>query len=213
MPSLVVPNSVQVKLSWTMIGASMLNVFGATAASGPTVNQALADALDTAIKAALTASGMTALLHTGTALASIKVRNVALANQAEFVGSGAPLVGTGAGDALPRSNAVIVTLRTSGAGRSFRGRLYFSGWNEAQNDASGLIVAAASNAAVDFVNRIRTALTGQGLTMAVLSPELPVRTTKHGIVLPLKPAFATNVVSQQSRSAGWGSQRGRTHRP
>lgn len=213
MAQFVVPNAVQIKLRWTMQGIPTLNVLGATAAGAPTVNQALADALDTAIKAGYTSSGLAAICSTATILTSVGVRSVHAANLPEFIGAGAAVAGTGVGDALPRAVAIPITLRTGGAGKSFRGRVFISGLIETQNDSGAGIVAGAQTAALAFLTTIVNALTAQSLTLAVLSPALPTRTNASGETLAAKPAFATAVTARLIRNAYWGSQRRRTNRP
>lgn len=187
-------------------------MLGASGAAAGSVNQAMANSLDTSIKSAFSSSGLAALCPASTILQSVGIRSLVSANLPEFVGTGASVPGTGTGDPMPRAAAVVATLRTALAGRSYRGRVFFTGLNEGQNDSVSTISAAAQTAVVAFVNAIGTALTAQGLSLAVLSPALPERPNSAGGLLPAKAAFATPVTSVTSRSAAWGSQRRRTHR-
>jgi hypothetical protein len=190
-----------------------MNVFGVSGTASVAVNQAMADALFTAIKAGFTSSGMQALCVDDCVMTGVGIRSVNNPNLPEFIGAGASIAGSdAAGDMMPRSVACVITLRTALVGKSYRGRVYIGGFNEAQNAGLGAIVAAASTAADTFVTSIANALIAQGLHLAVLSPALPERQTKGGLTLPAKPAFATDVISHSQRNAAWGSQRGRTHR-
>lgn len=210
--SLVIPNAVQIKIKWTYGTLQGINVLGGVGAGSASVNQALADNLDTMIKAALTSSGLVPLLHSTVTLNQVTVRSLVSAGLAEWAGAGAGVAGTGTGDRMPNSVASIVSLKTARAGKSYRGRVYISGFSEGQNDPSGQMVNTVATASTAFINTIRTNITGQGLQLAVLSPALPERTTKPGTVLPAKPAFAEPVTTQLVRSFIWGTQRKRNHR-
>lgn len=104
----------------------------------------------------------------------------------------------------------MVTLRTAFAGKSYRGRLYFSGGDEDQNEDDGTILSFFNLALVDFVTRIRTAMTTEGLNLAVLSaprfanlpPPADVETW---------PGAINDVVAGgiQTRDVQWDTQRRR----
>jgi hypothetical protein len=135
---------------------------------------------------------------------------VRVANQAEFVGTGGLLAGTGGGDPLPAQLAAVVTLRTALAGKSFRGRVYISGANEAENDAAGHIVAAFNTAIALFITGVQTDMATEGITLAVLSrprfanlpPPLDVETYAGAI---------TPVTAILTRDTEWDDQRRRKH--
>ena len=104
----------------------------------------------------------------------------ALSFQVEFLDTGAQASGVGVTEPLPAAVALCVTLRTAGAGKRFRGRIYVPGWSEAQNDANGLTASTASTAAVAFINAINTGLTPSNLALGVLSrPAFASITTKE----------------------------------
>ena len=166
--ALQITGAAQVKLYWSINGTLAINVFGARVNGSPTFDQAMANTLGAAVKSAFTAN-MGALAPSTTQLVRVGVRDIRVANLPEFRDTGGIVSGTGTGDALPAGLAVCVTIRTSGSGKSFRGRSYISGWNETQNSPTGLIVAGASAAAVTFVNAINTAMASSGMTLAVLS--------------------------------------------
>ncbi len=52
------------------------------------------------------------------------------------------IVGSATGDALPPDTALVTTFRSGFRGRSFRGRTYWWGGTEANNDGGGRLLAA-----------------------------------------------------------------------
>jgi hypothetical protein len=212
MAQFIVPNGVQVKLQWLNGTETTLNILGATTIGIPVVNQAMADALDTSIKAALSSSGLGSRLATVVQLIRVSVRSVHSGNLVEYLGSGGPVAGTGTGDAIPRGVAAIVTLRTDRAGKSYRGRQFVTGYVESLALPGNLLDPDAATDTEEFYNAVKAAMSGNGLTMAVLSPALPERQNKQGETLPAKPAEARPVQSQLIRSRVWGSMRTRNGR-
>lgn len=182
MPSLVVPGAVQVRLHWTMNGADAFNVIGGSVGGGFANSQAIANALDSAVKGHLTSSGLAALLATTTSLVAVGIRDIRAANEPEFVGANAAVPGTGAGNPLPNEVAATFTLRTARAGKSYRGRVYLGGFIVGENTAAGQIAAALNTTAVSFLNSVLTDMGGQGITMAVISRKLLVPTPVTAIV-------------------------------
>ena len=79
------------------------------------------------------------------------------------------LVGAQAGDAMPASVALVVTLRTALRGRSHRGRVYQGPWTEVTNGAGG----TPSSTQVGFVagqwTAFLAALSGSGVSLVVAS--------------------------------------------
>jgi hypothetical protein len=181
MPALVIPASVQVRLHWQLNGVDAFNVLGGAVAGGFANSQAIANALGAAILGHYTSSGLAALCATTTSLISAGVRDIRVGNQPEFVSVAAAVPGTGAGNPLPNELAAVVTLRTALAGKSYRGRVYLAGFNVAQNDAAGRIVAALNAAMVTFVTNVQTDMAAQGITLAVLSRVHNVATPVTGI--------------------------------
>jgi hypothetical protein len=184
-PPLVVANACIVRTLWTIASEGAVNVYAARVGTA-VINQALAEALGSAIKSAFT-SNLGPLMVPNTELVRVGIRDVRAANLPEYRDTGPPVAGTAAtGDSLPRANAVCVTLRTAGSGKSFRGRSYIGGWSENDNDSNGFALPAASTAAVNFVSGIRGAMTANGLTMVVLS----------------RPAFRETIVETSFDAAG-----------
>lgn len=200
MAQLVVPNAAQMRLIWSLGGQLYaLNVMGVVANAVP-ITQALTNTIGTAVKSGLTSSALAGALHPNVALANIGLRDIRSANTAEFLDSGAAVVGTGTGDALPPQTALVVTLRTASAGRRFRGRVYLPGFCEAVNLTNGVFSALASP--VNFITAIKSALTTSGMDLGVLSRPNPDAT-------PPNAGFITVVTSMVLRDSVWDTQRRR----
>jgi len=192
---LTIPQGVIVRLVWDLGGIdTAVNVLGALNPNAVTIDQAFANTVGASVKAALTSSNLAGSLGIGVALARVGLRNIAIANQFEFLDSGGPAASTGATDTMSGTTAYCVTIRTSLAGRSFRGRYYQWGAGEAANTNAGQPVASFQTQCAAFVNGVGAALSSHGLTPAVLSRKLATGT-------PWNTATARNTV--------WSSQRRR----
>lgn len=212
MAALVIANSAYIKLLWSGPSRNWLNVIGAQGnPTLPAINQAFADSLFAAIKANANVQALFPLLPTTVSLTGIAIRDISVANRAEFTSTGAALAGSGTGDPLPLNTAACVTLRTAGAGKSFRGRAYISGFNEAQNDATGRIAAAANTAASNFLAGMNAALVANSLAMAVLSRPRDAKTIPAKTI-QAHTGFSTPVTAFVVRNTKWESQRRRTGR-
>lgn len=211
MPPLVLPGGVLIRLIWNQSGAAAaVNVLGAQNTGSVTISQTLANTVGAAIKAAVASSGLAPHLSTTWALANVGLRDINAPSQVEYLDTGAVVAGTGVTDPLPPQTALCVTLRTGLAGRSYRGRIYLPGYVEAANTATGVILASTVTDSVAFVNAIRTALSNNGLTLAVLSRP---RDAKAPVTIPGTEAYAgavTPVTTVLSRNVTWETQRRRT---
>jgi hypothetical protein len=224
MLQLHVDTAVQIRLLWTdnPPGVTTINVINGSVGSAFVASQTIANSLDTAIKSAVTTSGLVSHLHSNTQLLSVGLRDIRTVANVEYLGTGATVIGTGTGDPLPRGVSLVVTLRTAKAGRSYRGRVYLSGFTEADNDTGGNATAALSTAAGNFVTAIQTALNGQAITMGVLSRNREMKetviTTTHSdgstsVKRHLQSSsvgFITPLSGIQVRNLVWDSQRRRT---
>lgn len=201
MPQLVVPNAGQMRLIWSLGGQLYaLNVMGVVNTGNIAITQALTNTIGTAIKSALTSSGMGAFVHTTVALANIGLRDVRTANTAEFLDTGGAVAGTATGDILPPQIALCITLRTAQAGRSFRGRVYLPGFGETSNTVLGVV--SSTTTMVAFVTAVKSALVASSLDLGVLSRPAPAAT-------PPRSGFVTTVTSIVARDAVWDTQRRR----
>jgi len=209
MPSLVIPNGIQVRLKWNLPGATTaINVLTAQSGAGVQPTQAIANTVGAAIKSQFTSSGYGALTPAGFSLNKVGLRWIGAPNFPEFEDTGAAVVGTGVGDLLPKQTAFCVTIRTAFAGKSFRGRVYLCGFIETANDPSGLASVATQTAAVNFVNGIASSLSASGYTLGVGSRE---RLADPTAVPPVtaKPAGFTPYSAIVSRDLLWDTQRRR----
>lgn len=194
--ALVVPQGALLRLIWTQGGApAAVNVYGVINTGNVAITQTLTNTVSAAIKAALTSSGQAALVNTAIALAQVGLRDVRTANQPEFLDAAAAVPGTAAGDLLPLNTSLCLTLRTALAGRSFRGRTYLWGYTEASNTATGTILPGVGTTGIAWVNAIGSALSGNGMGLAVLS--------RHRSVV-------NAVTSVQNRDSIWDTQRKRS---
>lgn len=198
MPSLVIPNTVQVTLNWTLGGTPWAaNVLHYINDLSTPVNQALADALHAKVTAALTSSSIRPQWGTNWSFASVSVRDLDVANQPMYTSTGSPVAGTAATETMPAQNCVVVTVRTALAGKSYRGRVYLSGWAEVANLNSGLIATPARTAAQAFVaalDELEDLGFPYSLKLGVASRTLEVTTPATGYVV---------------RDAVWDAQRRR----
>lgn len=221
---LVIQNCIQVRLLFVLAGQLGVNVLHGTVTGGVVVNQALANTLGSAIKSAWS-SNLGAHCPPSTALVRVGVRDLRSANLTEFLDTGAAVGGIAtAVDALPAQNAAVVTLRTALSGKSFRGRVYISGFSEAENDVNGNTATAANTAAVAFIAAVQGAMTTSLITLAVASRPAErktlVETTFHAdgtstartlSTTTAKAGGAQNVTSVAARDANWQSQRRRSN--
>jgi hypothetical protein len=139
------------------------------------------------------------------------VRDLRTANLPEFESSPQDVPGTGTGDVLPLNVAACLTLRTALAGKSFRGRQYFSGFTEAQNDAAGRVAPAVNTAIKNLFDNFGNAMVAHGWTPAVLSRPadavtIPAKTT------PARVGQGNPITASIARNLKWESQRRRTGR-
>lgn len=212
--TLAIPNGGHLVLDWEIEGVPMKNVIGIMGTQSINVNQALADSIDSMVKAQYASSGLQALQTSQVILRSITIRSLDQANLAPFTGEGGSAAGTlpsAGADMLPLATAYVITFRTAKAGREFRGRTSLPGFNESNNDAIADIAADAASAALIFVGNIRNNLPS-GLRFAINSRWLPVRLNHKGEELPERQPFVTEVISVTSRSTRWSTQRRRSQR-
>lgn len=207
MPPLVIANAALVTIHWARGDVAFINQLGALAPAGVVIGQTMANDLGIDIKAALASTALSADLHTSVSLVAVGVRDIRVAFQPEFVDSSPAVSGTAAGDPLPGSVALVVTFRTGLSGPRNRGRYYQGGLTEAANDASGQCSAIVSGHILSFVDGVRVAIAGAGMTMAVVSrPQLATVVTKE---IAARPGGVQGITSLQIRNNTWDSQRRR----
>lgn len=200
--SITIGSAVMARLIWSRGGTDhAVNVLHFRVNPFFVVDQASVNSFASLIDTLVVSSGYAALMPTTDALARVTFRDRRTANAPEFVGLVAR-VGTNVTEALPGSNAVVVTLRTAFAGRGFRGRVYLGQWSEAANAASGVIAAATSTAAAAFITGLRDiTVAGNAMTLAV------AHQVANG--LPLEPGQLNDVTAHLVRDTRWDTQRRR----
>jgi hypothetical protein len=222
-PPLQISNAAQLRLLWSVNNQLAINVIGLLITGNPVINQALAETIGSAVKGAFT-SNLAPRMAASTTLVRVGIRDLRSPNLPEFRDTGTIPPGTGVGDTMPPSTCAVVTLRTAGSGKSFRGRIYFSGFTETENTANGAASAAVGTSIVAFAQAIDTAVTGPGFRMAVLTrPQDDIvinATTTHSngttTVRQLshqtaKSGSAKQVTIWENRNATWETQRRRTN--
>jgi hypothetical protein len=204
----VLTDAVQVRLHWSFNGVLGFNVVGGRVGGGFVNSQTHANDVGAALLGDFTSSGLAALMATTTSLLAVGIRDLRTPNQVEFKSVATAVPGTGSGDPLPNELAAAITLRTAKAGKSFRGRMYFSGAIVSQSDAAGRIVSGFNSHLVTFATFVQTELFADGITLAVLSrpryanlpPPLDVQTYAGAL---------TDVTALEARDTQWDSQRRR----
>jgi hypothetical protein len=193
---------VLIRLIWTLSGMdSWVNTFYGRRTPSPPPFAEMPNAVFADAQNALTSSGMLGRLANTAALNRVTVRDVSIPNQAEFVSTNAPVLGTSPALALPLSAAITVTSRTAKAGRSFRGRTYLAGWAETQN-ATNLPVTAARTSARVFMEDFRNGL------LADPNVELGVASfIQNGV--EIDPGEFNETISYNVATPRWTSQRRR----
>ena len=193
--SLVIPQAAAIRIIWQFSGADYaVNTFGAINATPVVINQALADSLAAAVQTAVSSSGLQHSLAGQVTFSRLGIRDINTANNLEFMSAPHVIAGDGTGDALPYQVCFCVTIRTSKAGRSFRGRTYITGFCEAENVPSGQPGANVISRSPAFVNAVGSAISSAGMTPAVLS--------RHRLT-----ATAWNTAT--ARTSSWSTQRRR----
>ena len=116
-------------------------------------------------------------------------------------------IGTNGGEnvnqILPLANAIVLTLRTLKRGRAYRGRIYVSGWTEAEIGETGWD-AASQATIIDFATGVFAGMGPLGWTWGVRSGQL------NGAVR--NPAIITPISSYEVRNNTPGNQRRRNQR-
>jgi hypothetical protein len=185
-------------LHWDVRGQAVVNVLGLHIQPAGLVNQTTANAIATDIRSALSASNLINYQHTATHLVTVGVRDLRQANLPEYVGVMTQTAGLNTGEPLVLSTALVVTLRTAFAGKSYRGRVYLpvdgdNAWDGAAQAYTSLAVSAADG----FIGNIIT----------YLANDAALASNFHLAVVSREKAVSNVVISHQVRSPINGTQR------
>lgn len=202
--SLVISGAARLRLLWASGGSLYaINVIGVVNPGSIAITQAIANTLDSAVKASFASSGLNAQISPNVSLVSVAIRSLHAANQPEFVGNGAAAAGAAATqtDMLPPQTALVITLRTLLAGKRYRGRVFLPGYCENVNSLGGVITS--TTASVNFVTAIKANLVTSSLDMGVIhiEPAAAGATNLSGFITPVSAIVA--------RDSVWDTQRRR----
>jgi hypothetical protein len=154
-------NTVECKVSW--VGGpgqgyffNILHLFYAAIAD---VDQAFADTVAGDLGSAFSSTDWHLAINDDVTLASITVRDLRAPDLPAF-DANVGIPGSSNADPLPAQIALVTTLRTTVGSRRGRGRIYGSGYTEAQNDSSGNVAPAVALAVSDGWNTFNAAIQG-----------------------------------------------------
>jgi len=145
-------------------------------------------------------------LSNHTRLVGVSVRDLSAQNGLVFDYTGQPLptFGGAAGPPSPSSVAIVVSLRTNRAGRSFRGRLYLAGFSETQTDGNFFFGNLPTLLATGVANVL------QGLTTGT---RVPVVVSRFSEKNPRPAGVTTPITGVAARTVRVASQRKRLPNP
>ncbi len=165
---LVIPNCVEVVLAWTLPdGKKATNVLHADNTAGNTVDDALCDIVFNGVLADARWTAYALRLVTVTKFDAVKMRDLDSALQPLVESTGASAPGTGGSDPLPDEVALVVSLKTTIAGRTGRGRTYLGGLSVSNVDASGHAIAGVQTDAAAFIQAVADALFATSMPLVV----------------------------------------------
>lgn len=121
-----------------------------------------------------------------------------------YVYSPAPTAGLHVGSPLPVQDALVLTIRTNTRGRSGRGRLYFTGYDEGQLN-NAVFTQAVADDAIQTVDEIQEAAALLGWQYVIVSRY------HNGAKRPVAVTYP--VITWEVRSLIPGNQQRRSRRP
>lgn len=194
MPPTVVEVSIHIRILW-LLGGSPLgeNTFYAQVGSGATVDQSMATTVAGNWSAAMTSSGILPLLASDVVCDGITIRDVRTANN-PLISADLNIPGSSASDLLPRGNALVVTNRTSRAGRSFRGRTYVLGFAENATGGDGRATQPAMDAAAALISDFADNMAGNGWPLGVASLFSEGVRRDPGIITPITGSVVRDAI-------------------
>lgn len=194
------PNCVRIVISFAFGEQDFSNVFHATKSNFVEADMAaLAEDIDAAVDASHMPNISNTISYVKTTVYDIRTADGPLVVDATNSGLGAA-----ADTTVPINNALVITLRTNTRGRTGRGRVYVTGFGDAELTNNSFSVNA-QDAAVDYIMAVRAAMTGNGWTHVIRSTQVDGT--------PLNPAITRPVIAFDCRSRVVGSQRRRIDRP
>lgn len=206
----VIPNCVQITFYWIGDGSKVFhNTLVGRAAGVPNPTPAQATAIHQALTTGAAWTALAATLSTTTSFASVGLRSLHTLNQPEVLSTSGAVAGSGAAVALPLENAICVTLRTALAGAQNRGRVYLSGFTNAQVVAGNIIAPGTVTATQTWCAGFTSIFAGQGLTWVIGQPARQAYTGSTGTQHPARAAGSVPVTQAITRDNHWDSARRR----
>lgn len=179
MAALVVPDTLQVTATGTTFGQSWANVFGLSTGGAflldGTVAQDIADQFREFY------ADLNTSLNPSWSLTEIIVRDIRTTTGLSYSIPQATLIGTLTGDAMPPHAAICASHRTALGGRSYRGRTFLAGWNEAACDVNGQVAAGYQTLVTTAFDTLRANLAAN----VTGAPELAVVSRKLLVSTPI----------------------------
>jgi hypothetical protein len=197
------PNGIQLCFDFTSAGQNWQFCLALRKSSGAPTDADLISATNEAYTKWTTPLKPT--LTTGNTLRQIRATDMTVEGGPQYVRSVSE-AGTNAGDINALSNAAAVSLRTAKRGRSYRGRIYISGWEaglltDQVTFGSGLVTNLSN-----FVTGLQTALDALGMDLVVPSKQHNnVVTNPAELNEVIAVVIDTKVDSQRRRLSGRGA--------
>lgn len=148
-------------------------------------------------------------MHPTTSLVAVFVRDMTSHLNAYFQSTGAAIVGTGTGAAMPSDAAIVLTENVAQRGRGLKGRIYLPGWTVGA-DAGGGVISDPVFAALNlFGTDLQTAINASGLTACVAQVGRQAYIGLTGTQHNARPQGHVTVTSYACRDKEWDTQRRR----
>lgn len=166
---LVIPGVIAVTLEWLLANSTLAhNVLHCQNTLPQPMSEALCNTVFDGIVGTAEWTAYALMLNEATRLNAVKMRNLDVGGENEFVSTSTAEPGTATGIPLPAGVALSVAIKTQVSGRSGRGRVYLTGFDaDAAVDSEGKALAGLVTAAPAFVQMVREILGGQSLTLGV----------------------------------------------
>ena len=170
-----IPLCASVRLIWSLPnGKTASNILHGSYATPPPRTQTWINGLYTAITTAAATTTHRSSLSPLCGLQAVAVRDMAQTTPpggwTEIRSNLGAVNGTGTGDPLPPSISYVVSLKTDRRGQESRGRVYLTGFTEAQNTPGGDCLNTTGDACVAFIGAVSAAMTANALTLCIAHP-------------------------------------------
>lgn len=213
-----IPGVAAVRLIWTLqSGKQANNVLHAKFSPPLTLTQTIVNNLFAAVTTAFTSSLMANYIHATVQLTALGIRDLSPVPGSSF-GYGeweSNITGingaAAAGVPIPSNVSFVVSLETGLSQQANRGRVYIPGWSSVAEDGTGKILQACAEAAVLFIEDVKTALHNGPpvLDLCIAHPARQAYTGRAGALHPARAADSVPVVSEGYRDLIWDTQRRR----